>query len=87
MDDYSFLNSTDPDVIESLYQQFLIDRNSVDKGWQAFFMGFDLAQKNYIVLGKSQATSDEFKVVNLISDYYQNKPGKEKANLSSHPRY
>ena len=69
MDDYSFLNSTDPDVIESLYQQFLTDRNSVDKGWQAFFMGFDLAQKNYTALGKSQATSDEFKVINLINDY------------------
>ncbi|MFA5418696.1 MAG: 2-oxoglutarate dehydrogenase E1 component, partial [Bacteroidales bacterium] len=69
MDDYSFLNNSDPDVIESLYQQFLTDHNSVEKSWSAFFMGFDLARKSYVSSGGNQAPSDEFKVINLINDY------------------
>ncbi len=69
MDDYSFIHNADPAVIESLYQQFLSDPNSVEKGWQAFFSGFDLAQKNYPVKENAQTTSDEFKVLNLIEDY------------------
>ncbi len=69
MDDYSFIHNADPAVIESLYQQFLNDPYSVEKSWQTFFAGFDLAQKNYPVIADKQATSDEFKVMNLIEDY------------------
>lgn len=69
MDDYSFLNNTDPDVLESLYQQFLTDPQSVEKGWQAFFAGFDVAQRSYSLREGSRVTSDEFKVINLINDY------------------
>jgi len=69
MDNYSFVNHPDPAVIESLYQQYLSDPKTVDSSWQAFFAGFDLAQKKYPVLPESHATSDEFKVINLINDY------------------
>lgn len=69
MDNYSFVNHPDPAVIESLYQQYLSDPKSVDSSWQAFFAGFDLAQKQYPLLPESHATSDEFKVINLINDY------------------
>ena len=69
MDDYSFIHNADPAVIESLYQQFLNNPDSVEKSWQAFFAGFDLAQKTYPVIADKQATSDEFKVMNLIEDY------------------
>ena len=70
MDNYSFINNPDPAVIESLYQQYLSDPGSIDSSWQAFFAGFDLAQKNYPILAEGHhTTSDEFKVVNLINDY------------------
>lgn len=70
MDNYSFLNSSDPAVIESLYKQFQEDPDQLDASWKQFFEGFDFAAKNYKQVAKQQSvTSDEFKVLNLIDDY------------------
>ncbi len=70
MDKYSFLNSTDPAVIEELYQRFKEDPESVEKGWRQFFEGYEFAQKAYPAKkSESWETSDEFKVINLLMDY------------------
>lgn len=71
MDNYSFLNNSDPQAIESLYQQFKSDPSQVDEGWRAFFEGFDFASKFYPPKKSdtSITTSTEFKVLNLIDDY------------------
>ena len=70
MDNLDFLNSTDPEIIEELYQKFQTDPNSVETGWRKFFEGFDFATRNYPVSsGDGIETSDEFKVINLINDY------------------
>ncbi len=70
MDNYNFLNNTDPEVIEGLYNQYQENPDSVEEGWRDFFKGFDFAIKSY---SKSSSlgleTSDEFKVMNLINDY------------------
>lgn len=70
MDKLDFLNSTDPEIIEELYQKFQADPNSVETGWRKFFEGFDFATRNYpVTSGDGIETSDEFKVINLINDY------------------
>lgn len=70
MDNYSYLNNTNPEVIEELYQKFQTDPTLVEPGWRSFFEGFDFAQKLYPPKeSNSIKTSTEFKVLNLIDDY------------------
>ncbi|RFS24657.1 2-oxoglutarate dehydrogenase E1 component [Chitinophaga silvatica] len=53
MKDFSFVTSSHPAYIESLYQDFRKDPNSVDPEWVKFFEGFDFAVSN--VNGKAGA--------------------------------
>ena len=70
MDNFDYLNSTEPAVIEQLYEQFKADPNSVEEGWRKFFQGFDFAVQSYPAKKTDGIeTSDEFKVINLIQDY------------------
>lgn len=70
MDNYTFLNSSDPSVIEELYQQFKANPDSVDAEWRKFFAGFDFALKSYAPTPKASVkTSSEFKVLALIDEY------------------
>ncbi len=70
MDNYSFLNSSDPEVIEELYRKFKLDPTQVDEGWRTFFQGFDFARRSYPTKAAQEGlTSTEFKVMNLIDDY------------------
>ncbi|NSL88405.1 2-oxoglutarate dehydrogenase E1 component [Chitinophaga solisilvae] len=46
MKDFSFVTNSHPAYIESLYQDFLKDPNSVDPDWVKFFEGFDFAVSN-----------------------------------------
>ena len=47
MSDYSYLSNADPIVIESMYQQFLTDPDSVDVSWQYFFQGFEFSNLDF----------------------------------------
>ncbi len=51
MKDFSFITNSHPAYIESLYQEFVKDPNSVDPEFRKFFEGFDFAVTN----GKSGA--------------------------------
>ncbi|HUR30280.1 MAG TPA: 2-oxoglutarate dehydrogenase E1 component, partial [Saprospiraceae bacterium] len=44
MKDYSHVFNAHPQYIDSLYQSFLKDPDSVDAGWRLFFEGFEFAQ-------------------------------------------
>lgn len=55
MKDFSFVTNSHPAYIESLYQDFRKDPNSVDPDWVKFFEGFDFAVSN--VNGKAATTS------------------------------
>lgn len=46
MKDFSFVTNSHPAYIESLYQDFRKDPNSVDPDWVKFFEGFDFAVSN-----------------------------------------
>ncbi|MEN8225587.1 MAG: 2-oxoglutarate dehydrogenase E1 component [Bacteroidota bacterium] len=72
MDKKSFINSSDPDTIDKLYQDFLSDPRSVSEDWRHFFEGFEFARQDY----KPKAITDpeypsEFKVITLINAYRQ----------------
>ena len=43
MKDFSFIYNAHPSYIESLYQQYLGNPESVEEGWRLFFSGFDFA--------------------------------------------
>lgn len=71
MDNYDFINNSNPEQIDELYQQFKENPENVESGWRNFFAGFDLAQQNYPLKPSASAgiSSNEFKVINLINDY------------------
>lgn len=72
MDKFSWLNNSDPAIIEELYQHYKNDPDSVEDSWKKFFEGFEFARADY-----SPANADgeiipsEFKVINLINGYRQ----------------
>ena len=72
MDKFSYLNTIDNSVIEELFEQFKKAPESVDESWQKFFEGFEFCQKNYKAeKGEAFLYPNEFKVMNLITDYRQ----------------
>src|SRR5690606_3062094 len=46
MDKLSYLSNSDPASIDSLYQAYQADPESVDFGWRKFFEGFDFGQQH-----------------------------------------
>ena len=70
MDKFSYLGNSDVNAVESLYEQYLQNPESVDFGWKKFFEGFDFSSANYEdAVGTDQNFQKEFKVINLINDY------------------
>jgi len=70
MDKYSYLSNGDVNAIETLYEQYKKDPESVDEGWQKFFQGFEFSKEDYSQDAAScDWLNDEFKVINLINAY------------------
>lgn len=45
MTDFSFIANAHPSYVDSLYEQYLQDPNSVEESWRLFFKGFDFNMK------------------------------------------
>lgn len=78
MDQFSYIGNADPVTIDTLYQAYKDDPNSVDLTWQKFFEGFDFSLAKYGENGgftkSSSGSSDGFNekeifVYNLIRSY------------------
>ena len=71
MDPYSFLNTAHTAYFAELYDQYLVNPESVEPSWKAFFQGFefgiDKAEKGEIHVPEN--ILKEFKVVKLINGY------------------
>ena len=72
MDKYSFLNAAHTAHFAQLYDQYLINPDSVEPSWRAFFQGFDFGVEQ----GNQQSDTaipesvlKEFRVVKLIDGY------------------
>ena len=71
MDDFSFVGNSDINVIESLYQQYKKDPDSVDPSYIHFFKGFDFARARFSDVEQGDYIGKEFNVINLIHGYRQ----------------
>ncbi|MDA1335503.1 MAG: 2-oxoglutarate dehydrogenase E1 component [Bacteroidetes bacterium] len=69
MDPLDFISQAEPQAVESLYQQYRANPESVDASWRLFFKGFDLATASYGEDQGSPQTLKEFQVIGLIHAY------------------
>lgn len=80
MQDYSFVFNAHPSYIESLYEQYQTNPDSVEAGWRSFFKGFDFAANGNgaAALQKTSQTEtakvavdikEEIKVLAIIKAY------------------
>lgn len=72
MDKYSFLNAAHTAHFAQFYDQYLINPDSVEPSWRAFFQGFDFGVENgaeYVHDKIPEAVLKEFRVVKLIDGY------------------
>lgn len=73
-DPFSYLANSEIGSIDSMYQQYLKDPESVEESWLMFFRGFDFALKAYkdpVAVEGDSLSDKEFKVINLIMAYRQ----------------
>ena len=47
MDRFSFLNAAHTEFFAQLYDQYLVNPDSVEPSWRSFFQGFDFGQTTY----------------------------------------
>jgi 2-oxoglutarate dehydrogenase E1 component len=74
MEKFSYLGNADPQSIESLYQAYLKEPQSLGSDWQNFFRGFDFANTQYPDSGnltekETRVFRNEFNVIDLINAY------------------
>jgi 2-oxoglutarate dehydrogenase E1 component len=76
MQQRSPLSNLDASVLEELYKQYQANPESIDSSWKDFFMGFDLALKNFgnskqHITANPVKLDKEFKILNIINGYRQ----------------
>lgn len=74
MSDFSFIANAHPSYIESMYEKYQQDPDSVEASWQAFFKGFDFAHQNNGVSETTKTTTaglnpKEIQVLALIKAF------------------
>ncbi|MFV0593216.1 MAG: 2-oxoglutarate dehydrogenase E1 component [Draconibacterium sp.] len=74
MDKFSSVGNQELEAVEDLYKSYLENPESIDKSWQHFFAGFELARKNYTEKPATvhmENIDKEFAILNLIHGYRQ----------------
>jgi len=72
MDKLSYLSNANSEYIDSLYQSYKEDPNSIDFGWQKFFEGFDFgrgSEASVVSVETPNHFLKEINVLNLINGY------------------
>jgi 2-oxoglutarate dehydrogenase E1 component len=75
MDKFSFLNTVHTGFIADLYDQYLINPDTIEPSWRSFFQGYDFANEKYslndeeAVFEVPENVLKEFKVIDLINAY------------------
>ena len=69
MDKYSFLNAAHTAHFAELYDQYLVNPDSVEPSWRAFFQGFDFGMEQQADVEIPDDVLKEFRVVKLIDAY------------------
>ncbi|MHC1705218.1 MAG: 2-oxoglutarate dehydrogenase E1 component [Tenuifilaceae bacterium] len=63
-----YLGNIDSQALEAMFKDWQSNPDSVEKDWQRFFEGFELARTHFSVAG-STVLDTEFKVLSLIDGY------------------
>ncbi|HDR50458.1 MAG TPA: 2-oxoglutarate dehydrogenase E1 component [Mariniphaga anaerophila] len=74
MDKFSSVGNQEQEAVDELYQIYLKNPESLDKSWQHFFAGFELARTNYPVkqaMSMAGKIDKEFAILSLIHGYRQ----------------
>ena len=73
MDKFSSVGNQELETIEDLYQTYLENPESLDKSWQHYFAGYELARTTFPQNGAAitKNMDKEFAVLNLINGYRQ----------------
>ncbi|WP_423148929.1 2-oxoglutarate dehydrogenase E1 component [Rubrolithibacter danxiaensis] len=72
MNNLSYINNANSEYIDSLYQAYQEDPESVEFGWRKFFEGFDFGQASEVKAAGSETPEHflkEIKVLNMIHGY------------------
>ena len=75
MDKFSFLNTVHTGYISDLYDQYLINPDTLEPSWKSFFQGYDFANEKYSLTDEEtefqvpENVLKEFKVLDLINGY------------------
>ena len=72
MDRFAFLNNIDVETIDTLYNQYLNNPDSVDKSWRWFFDGYEFSKTKFSEMPNEVSNlgmDKEFNVINLIEGY------------------
>ena len=71
MDRFSFFNAANSAFFDEIYNQYLIDPDSVEPSWRSFFQGYEFQNQDYKINSHfiPEEISKEFQVINLINDY------------------
>jgi len=75
MDNYSFLNAVHIGYLADLYDQYLIDPDTVEPSWRSFFQGYNFANEKFSLtedgaqIEVPENVLKEFKVLDLINGY------------------
>ncbi|MGB0306009.1 MAG: 2-oxoglutarate dehydrogenase E1 component [Flavobacteriaceae bacterium] len=69
MDKYSFLNAAHTAHFAEMYDQYLINPDSIEPSWRAFFQGFDFGMEQQADVEIPDDVLKEFRVVKLIDAY------------------
>ncbi len=68
---HSYIGNADPAVIDSFYEQYLQNPETLDEGWKAFFEGFEFARTTFAPAAQAapELFVKESQVLNLIGAY------------------
>jgi 2-oxoglutarate dehydrogenase E1 component len=67
MDNLSYLSNAHSSYIDSLYQSYKEDPNSVEFGWQKFFEGFDFGQRSEANVAGGETPEQFLKEINVLN--------------------
>lgn len=74
MDKFSFLNAAHTGYLAELYNQYLINPDTIEPSWRSFFQGYDFANEKYSLTDDEnpevpENVLKEFRVIDLINGY------------------
>jgi 2-oxoglutarate dehydrogenase E1 component len=74
MDNFSFLNAAHTGYLAELYDQYLINPDTIEPSWRSFFQGYDFANEKYTLTDDQKPevpenVLKEFRVIDLINGY------------------